>query len=178
MSNVWFTSDIHLGHKAIIKYDPIFSSEEERSNVIVQNIAGCVKKRDVLWILGDSVFTEERLVLLDQIKCTKFLVIGNHCAAHFDSWKLYDKFDKVFGITKRYGCWISHAPIHPMELFGNFCLHGHSHRFEMEIKYQHREEMWTEPDPRYIRMCIEHHNHMPRDLKWLREEIEERKLCL
>jgi len=171
LSNVWLCSDLHYGHKSILKYCDDFSSEEERSNVINQNIAGCVRKRDLLWILGDSVFTEERLSLLDDIKCQKFLVIGNHCAQNFDSWKLYEKFARVFGVTKRYGCWIQHTPIHPQELFGKFCLHGHSHRHLMETEN-------GEIDPRYICMCVEYHNYMPRDLNWLRDTMEERKLCI
>jgi calcineurin-like phosphoesterase family protein len=124
-----------------------------------------VRKRDTLWILGDSVFTEDCLQDLKDIRCTKKLVIGNHDATHFDSWKLYECFDRVYGITKKYKCWLTHAPIHPSELRGSFNLHGHIHREVIE-------------DPRYINMCVEHHNWGPRDLEWLRNEIEERKKLL
>ena len=180
MSNNWLCSDLHLGHKNILNFDKdnSFSSEEERSNIIVQNIAGCVKKRDVLWVLGDSVFTKERLALLDLIQCTKKLVAGNHCAEKYDQKLLYEKFDYVYGIQKKYGCWLSHAPIHPMELRGCFNVHGHTHGTFMEIEYTHREEVWTETDPRYINMCIENHNYMPKDLNWLKGEMEERRKLL
>ncbi len=182
MSNNWFTSDLHLGHKNILNFDKdnSFTSEEERSEVITDNIAGCVRKRDVLWILGDSVFTEERLHLLDKIRCTKKLVGGNHCAQHFDNWKLYEKFDRVYGLQKKFGCWLSHAPIHPMELRGKFNVHGHTHGVFMErpILDDFTGQVSLEKDPRYINMCIENHNYMPRDLNWIREEMEERRKLL
>lgn len=161
MSDVWFTSDLHLGHKNICKYRPEFSSPDEHSRTIIENIKGCVRKRDTLWVLGDSVFTEEWLEPLDKITCTKILVAGNHCAQHFDNKKLYAIFDRVYGIRKKYGAWLSHAPIHPDELRGSFCVHGHTHRHHID-------------DRRYINLCIENHNFMPRDLKWLRSEMEDR----
>lgn len=177
MNNL-FSSDWHLGHKNICNFDPTYGTEEERSNIIIQNMAGSVRKRDVLWCLGDICFTEERLALLDEIKCQKFLVIGNHDAQHFDSWKLYEKFDRIFGITKKYGCWLSHAPIHPTELRGKFNIHGHTHsvfmeRDEFELVNGVDEYLGREKDPRYINMCVENHNYMPRDLNWIREQIEE-----
>ena len=175
MSNAWFTSDLHWGHKAITKYQSEFSSEEERREIVKDNIASSVKKRDLLWILGDSVFTEDALKDLDAIKCTKFLVVGNHCAQNTDSWKLYEKFERVFGVTKRYGCWIQHTPIHPQELFGKFCLHGHSHRKLMELTLPSGEVII---DPRYICMCLEFHDYKPRDIKWLKHTMEERKVLI
>lgn len=165
MSNVWFTSDLHWGHKNICNFRKGFATEEEHRSILKENIQSKVNKRDTLWILGDSVFREDCLADLDDIVCTKYLVIGNHCGEKFDSWKLYAKFDKVFGITKRYNCWITHAPIHPEELRGKWCLHGHTHNHILA-------------DRRYINICPENNEYMPRDLRWLREEIEERKsLC-
>jgi calcineurin-like phosphoesterase family protein len=160
---VWFISDLHWGHKGVMKYCKEFSSEEERRLTIKENIQKVVKKRDLLWILGDSVFTEDCLQDLKDINCQKHLVIGNHCAQHFDRWKLYECFNQVYGLVKKYKCWLSHAPIHPEELFGSICVHGHSHRNQIK-------------DPRYINMCLEYHNYAPRDLNWLREEVENRKV--
>lgn len=161
MANVWFTSDLHWGHENICKFRKQFVSEEEHRLFLKDNIMSCVKKRDTLWILGDSVFSERYLSDLDDIKCTKYLVIGNHCAQKYDQRMLYAKFDKVFGITKKYNCWLSHAPIHPDELRGNFNIHGHTHNHLIN-------------DYRYINICPEHHNYKPKDLEWLRAEKDRR----
>lgn len=161
MSNVFFISDLHWGHRAITKYRTEFSSEEEHRLTIKENILSTVNKRALLWILGDSVMDKNCLQDIADIPCRKYLTIGNHCAEHFNQWELYKHFDKVFGITKKYGCWISHAPIHPDELRGKFCLHGHTHRHIID-------------DLRYINMCVENHDYKPRDLNWLRNEMERR----
>lgn len=161
MSNVWFTSDLHWGHKNVCRFRSQFSTELEHRLALKGNIQSLVKKRDVLWVLGDSVFTEDALQDIVDIECTKFLVIGNHCAQHFDQKKLYSAFDKVYGITSKYKCWLTHAPIHPDELRGKFNVHGHCHDHLID-------------DPRYVNICPEHHDFKPIDLKTLRGIIEER----
>lgn len=165
MANCWFISDIHFGHKAITKYRTQFSSEEEHRLTIKENIQSVVKKRDLLWILGDSIMEESCLQDLKDINCHKNLVIGNHCAQHFDQWKLYECFDKVFGLTKKYGAWLTHCPVHSDELRGAFCVHGHTHNHIID-------------DPRYINMCVEHHDFKPIDLRHLRMIIDERKTII
>jgi len=163
LSNVWFISDLHWLHKNVCKFRTQFSTEEEHRLTLKENILSVIKKRDTLWILGDSVFSEEGLQDLRDIKCTKKLIIGNHCGQHMkDLWKLYKCFDSVHGLVKKYGCWLTHAPIHPDELRGKWCVHGHTHSHIID-------------DARYINICPEHHNFMPRDLKWLRDTMEERK---
>lgn len=59
MSKVYFTSDWHLGHKAILKYRSEFSSVEEHNNLFVENFNKTVKKRDTVYFLGDICFADE-----------------------------------------------------------------------------------------------------------------------
>ena len=108
---------------------------------------------------ADSVFDTDYLDHLDRIKCQKHLVIGNHCAERYDQKLLYAKFNKVYGLKKKYGAWLTHAPIHPDELRGKFCIHGHTHNHLID-------------DSRYINVCPEHHDYMPVNLKDIKEYMK------
>lgn len=162
MANVYFGADWHWGHPNVCNFRKQFSSEEEHRLTIKENALSVVTKRDILWLLGDIIFDEACLKDLDDLPCKKFLVMGNHDAQRFDQRKLFNSVDKVFGITKKYGAWMSHAPIHPDELRGAFCVHGHTHEHLID-------------DPRYINACLEHHEYKPFDLNWLREEMRQRE---
>ena len=53
----WFTADLHLNHKRIIKYsNRPFSSVEEMDRTIIDNINSVVKNGDTLYVLGDFCF--------------------------------------------------------------------------------------------------------------------------
>lgn len=175
MSNVWFTSDLHFGHHSVTRWRP-FSSEEEHRQVLLDNIKSRVNKRDLLWILGDSVFTDECIKDLNSINCQKHLVMGNHCAQHMRSPQpLFNCFRRVYGLHSKYGVWLSHAPLHPGTLRGKLCLHGHTHGYIVGTNDVTKEEDWLGEDPRYINLCPEHHDYSPVDLNWLRGTIEERR---
>ena len=78
MSRLMITSDLHLGHSNINKFRP-FKSSEEHHEVVFDNLASNIGKRDSLILLGDIAFDEYWLKRLDQIKCAKkTLILGNH----------------------------------------------------------------------------------------------------
>lgn len=54
---VFFTSDTHFGHKAIIGFcDRPFSSVEEMTEVLVENWNSVVGPTDTIYHLGDFAF--------------------------------------------------------------------------------------------------------------------------
>ena len=190
MSNLWFIGDLHWGHKSVTKWRP-FSTEEEHRNTLLTNLLSVVRKRDTLWILGDSVFSwapevkdtfMELRGTCDNIRLT----IGNHCGEHMsptDRREFLGLFDDIYGLHKKYGCWLSHGPIHPAELRGKWCVHGHVHQNTVQVdipvySMDHWVQDNTIDDPRYFNMSVENHNYFPRDLKWLRGEMEERRVTL
>ena len=61
MANVWFTSDLHLGHKNIHNFRTQFESELHHREVIKENYHKVVTKRDKVYFLGDVAFTQETL---------------------------------------------------------------------------------------------------------------------
>ena len=53
---IWFTSDLHLNHMNILKYEPIsrpFDTVEEMNETLIGNWNACVKDDDTVFILGD-----------------------------------------------------------------------------------------------------------------------------
>jgi calcineurin-like phosphoesterase family protein len=54
---IWFTSDFHLFHKNIIRYENRpFKSVEEMNATIIQNFNQRVKEDDLVYFLGDFAF--------------------------------------------------------------------------------------------------------------------------
>ena len=83
MNDIFYTADIHLGHKNIIRLDERpFSHIEEMNEVLIDNINNRVGTRDILKIVGDVSFTigpEEIRKHLLRIKCKNIILIeGNH----------------------------------------------------------------------------------------------------
>lgn len=78
---VFFTSDLHFGHKNVMRFDDRpFASVEQMDATIVQNWNKKVSRSDQVYILGDISWynvqkTEE---LLSSLNGHKFLIYGNH----------------------------------------------------------------------------------------------------
>jgi calcineurin-like phosphoesterase family protein len=164
MSRVWVISDIHLGHANIVNFRPEFSSAEEHDETILSNIEKTVSKRDALWILGDCFFTTESYeTFFSRVFCHKVhWIIGNHdtdTGQRQDNVKRFCKephpmYGKIGSLFKYKGLWLSHHPLHPIELRGKKNVHGHTHKELM------RHEDGT-LDSRYINVCCEHTNYSP-----------------
>lgn len=117
MTNVYFISDLHLGHKNVLKFADGYrqgSTVDEHDEWLLGQIASVMRKRDILWVLGDVAYDFEKLKELKKIPGQKMLVRGNHDT--FKTSDYLDVFREVYGIYKTYGMWISHCPIHPAEL--------------------------------------------------------------
>lgn len=80
---IWFTSDIHEGHKNIMKFCPRpYETVEEMNAGLVDIINTHVKANDVLYHLGDLSFRHKTQPIIDfinSIKCRNIhLILGNH----------------------------------------------------------------------------------------------------
>jgi calcineurin-like phosphoesterase family protein len=81
MPNIFFTSDLHIGHKNILKYNRHeFSTIEDMEIEMVSRWNSKVGKDDIVYILGDVSFTslERTLFVLSQLNGEKHLILGNH----------------------------------------------------------------------------------------------------
>lgn len=132
----YFTSDAHLGHKAIAKYREQFKSNEEHDEAFFQELAK-LSKRDILYVLGDFIFDgkdfENYLERISKFPCRIKLVMGNH-----DSLKLYSQtiaknIEIQLPLFTYKNFWVSHCPIHYQELRGRIAnIHGHLHNAELK----------------------------------------------
>lgn len=148
MSNIYVTSDLHIGHKNIANFrnvkkgnwlGPEFRDEQDHREWLYHSMRN-ITKRDILIVLGDCCFTEESVKsFYANVYGTKWLIKGNH---DIDTEMLLPYFDRVEGLVSYKGFWLSHAPIHPKELRGKFNCHGHTHYETLE-------------DSRYFNCCVE-----------------------
>lgn len=129
--SVYFASDLHLGHRAITKYRPQFETVEQHDKYILDLLTKKLYKKDKIYLLGDNAFSVKSFnQLIEAIPkgCIVEYILGNH-DLQFDLTTKYiaEHVNKVEGIKKYKDYWISHAPIHPIELRKRINIHGHAH---------------------------------------------------
>lgn len=136
MSKVYFTSDLHFGHKNIGKYRSMLSIYSESTNreAICREWCEKIKKRDVVWVLGDCCFEKEYIADIAKLPGKKRIVLGNHDIK--DAGLFCEAFDQIYGIKRYKNFWLSHAPIDSSELRGYNNIHGHIH-MEPQVSENH-----------------------------------------
>lgn len=96
---VWFTSDTHISHKAIIKHCPerakagAFDVDDvEMHDKWLMDIWNkTVSKKDIVYIVGDFSFANSETLkkkILPKLNGQKFLILGNHdkSSEHLDGY--------------------------------------------------------------------------------------------
>ena len=144
MSEVYFNSDLHLAHSNILKFADGFrakcmgvSTVDEHDQMIYDLWSDTIRKRDVIYILGDVGFDISQI---KKLPGHKKLLLGNHDELHAREY--LEVFDDIVGPIKYKRHWISHFPIHETELWYRPVIHGHTHSTGVE------HEM-------YINVCVE-----------------------
>lgn len=77
----WYSSDLHLGHKAVIAFcDRPYRSTEEMDEDLIKRFNNQVKPEDTLYLLGDVSFHKPAhgIPLMARLNGRKILVRGNH----------------------------------------------------------------------------------------------------
>lgn len=82
-NKIFFTSDMHVSHKNILKFNPNtrpYSSIEEMNESLINNWNSVVGENDIVWNLGDVFFGPKEGVreFLSQLNGSHHLVLGNH----------------------------------------------------------------------------------------------------
>jgi len=141
MSEIWFSSDLHLSHdKDFVWKERGFSSVGEMNVALIDNFNECVRTQDTLYLLGDNWLNcsvGEGIALLHQIKCKDIRFIrGNHDSP--TRWESLKEVGTPIGWAemikdaKKYYL-LSHYPTQTANYddgWGNAVrnIHGHSHQ--------------------------------------------------
>lgn len=83
MPNIWFTSDLHLGHE-LVATKRGFIDSAEHDTAIARRWDRQVQPDDEVWVLGDVAMNgwRDRMEWVAERPGTKHLVLGNHDRAH------------------------------------------------------------------------------------------------
>jgi len=133
MNKIYFTSDLHFGHKNIIQYDNRpFKNIEEMDAELIKRWNNKVDSKDVVYILGDISWHKDNktVEIYNQLNGIKKLIKGNHD-------KLNSSIRSCFESVKDYAeinvdgkkLILSHYPIHfyNHHYHGAIMLYGHVH---------------------------------------------------
>lgn len=129
---IWFTSDMHLGHRAAINMcSRPFKNVEEMNEILISNFNECVKKNDTVYILGDIAYrtpVKDVEQMIARLNGKKILCRGNHDKQYDESLfeAIYDfKEVTLSGVNIS----LMHYPMMewPKSRHGSIHLHGHIH---------------------------------------------------
>lgn len=165
--NIWFTSDTHFGHRAVIGFcERPWDNVDDMNEAILDNINSTVKKGDFLWHLGDLSMRINKVKVAElssRIRCAqKNLILGNH-----DNWPTRWYMENGWTWASRYPIimmdflLLSHSQqfLSPTSTFVN--LHGHCHN-----ALPHR------PNKQYFNLCVEVTDYKPVNLEYILDSIK------
>lgn len=119
---MWFTSDLHFFHKAIIGMcNRPYSSVQEMNEALIDNWNRRVRPKDRIYILGDFAFAgvQAQKEIVARLNGYKIFVKGNHdkglkklLEIGFD-----DVMENDFIHIGKHKVLVSHFPYHPMDSY-------------------------------------------------------------
>lgn len=133
--NIWFTADLHLGHKNMTAYRKC-ASVEEMNETLVANWNSRVNKEDNIFILGDVSFcgVGRTVEYLQRLNGRKYLVAGNHDRGLRSKLAFTECFIKVVDYLELHvqavpTLILFHYPIASWDgcFHDTIHLHGHTH---------------------------------------------------
>jgi calcineurin-like phosphoesterase family protein len=181
MAEIWFSSDLHLGHANIIKFcDRPFADTWEMNEALIANHNLLVKPQDHWYNLGDV--TMERgskigplLSLIKRFNGHGRLIGGNH--DHYPVEVYLEVFEKVMAMQMFDGIRFTHIPIHPRSMGTAVAnVHGHTHNapaYEPVISIRKTDQkVIYQP---YVNISCEMTNYRPITLGEVKEMIAKAK---
>jgi calcineurin-like phosphoesterase family protein len=129
---IWFTADLHFGHKGILKYtDRPWDDLDVMRSVLIENWNAVVRPQDEVYVVGDFSFEKraEAQATFAALHGHKHLIIGNHDGDPIRNlgWVSVDRMKTVKAEGHRFV--LCHYPLLTWDQahHGAFMLHGHSH---------------------------------------------------
>jgi calcineurin-like phosphoesterase family protein len=179
MTETYFTSDTHFGHRNILDFEKDarpFDNVEEMNEQLIKNWNETVNPKDIVFHLGDFAFGAVNVPIADRLNGNKRLVMGNHDCHSFDLYVRH--FQRLFGAHHWKRCILTHIPVHPHNLGGRFLLNVHGHLHSKRV-YRNGllhcgEWAWHGgDDPNYFNVAVELHNLRPVHSSVIMERLKE-----
>lgn len=190
--NIYFTSDLHLGHRNVIKFcDRPFRDVYEMDQTLIKNWNETVSQNDYIFNLGDLAFFKnqpDNKALIEKLNGKKYFILGNHCSRkQFDLckdqlnllsdictlWVFIDKNDQRFPNKKFYEIILCHYPLlcysHSQNGTYNFFGHIHSRKNQPMIEFNKPLQF---PHMRYMDVGTDRHDYKPVSLQQILNEIK------
>jgi calcineurin-like phosphoesterase family protein len=179
MTETYFTSDTHFGHRNILEYEKEarpFETVEEMNEQLITNWNETVNPKDIVFHLGDFAFGASNVAIANRLHGHKRLIMGNHDCHSFDLYVSH--FQRLFGAYHWKRCILTHIPVHPDNLGQRFFLnvHGHLHsrRVWRNTLIHQGEVVWPGgDDPNYFNVSVEQHNLRPVNSSVIMDRIKE-----
>lgn len=147
MPNVFFTADLHCGHRKILemyKWRPYADAGdiEAHDNALIEQWNSTVSKHDIVYILGDLSLksTYETRKILERLNGRKYLCPGNHDSSLKGLYnKYFDKVEQIMTVKFKKSIFpflqedaefvLCHYPLAEWAGMhqGVYHLHGHCH---------------------------------------------------
>lgn len=171
---IYYISDMHFGHRNIIRFDERpFADIEQMNEIIIKNWNERVNNEDTVYVLGDAFFKGEEasIEIMKRLNGHKRLVRGNHDRVHgrlrFE-WEAINDYEEIK--DGEYNVVLSHYPMmfYNRQHYGAVMLYGHVHNSrEWKLIEKWQKELWDIGIPsRIINVgcMMEGMNYTPRTL--------------
>ena len=181
MSEIFFTSDTHFGHKQEFLFGPRgFSNADEMDEVIIERWNKIVSPGDIVYHLGDTMLNDNT----NGIKCFKrlngqiFLIFGNHDTEARKNLIFTECMHQVQGgwyaWLIKYGklsIYMSHYPT----ITSNFDQKHFSQHVIAVHGHTHQRTNWLDPkNPFLYHVGLDSHNNTPVHIDEIITDIRQR----
>lgn len=177
MNRVYFTADLHLGHRKAPEFRGMASLDEMHERIITAWNAK-VRITDTVWVLGDvALGGSANLELVGRLNGLKKLVMGNHDTYIVEEYRRF--FSRVYGSAEHKGHLLTHIPVHEgqKERYA-LNIHGHLHDKRVGTEFFIRGEGTAynhTPDPWYQCVSLEQFNYEPVTLDEIYERVRKER---
>lgn len=171
MSEIFFISDHHFGHKNVINFTsddgslvrPGYPNIDSMNEFLIDIHNAVVKPEDTVHFLGDVGWRFDKKLdkILRSLNGKKHLCVGNHdnikwLAPYFEDAHMWVRF-------KDHGFMASHVPMNMSDLArGGYNVHGHTHE-----KVMYKDGTYGSPknkfavSTKHICVCVEQLDGIP-----------------
>ncbi|MEL6296935.1 MAG: metallophosphoesterase [Pseudomonadota bacterium] len=161
--DIWFISDTHFGHDAVIRFgNRPFANADEADAAMAERWRACVKPDDLVFHLGDVAWNAGGLKLFTELPGTKRLIMGNHdgrsIVPHVQRLYLFRRFPELGFIA-------SHMPMMMERGREPVNVHGHVHAVDVDF-------------PGYVNISVEKTDYAPLHIDELKVRVERERTKL